>query len=190
MPSRRQILAWPLLLLPASCAFLKTVPPDRIFALTPLPPAPLAPSNNPKIAVAAPTSLRVLDSARIVNRSSELEFQYYSGAAWADLAPTMLQSLMISSLRNRLQAKVTSDEFNSTGTPLTSDLQDFQIEPGNLTHITLVTSFAGQTKTFESRQNALSDRMTDLVAAFDQGFHDVMGQMAEWIASAPAVTAE
>ena len=190
MPSRRQLFAWPLLLLPTSCALLKTVPPDRIFALTPLLPGPLAAVKNPKIAVAAPTSLRVLDSARIVNRSSELEFQYYSGTVWADLAPAMLQSLMISSLRNRLQAQVTSDEFNSTGTPLTSDLQDFQIEPGNLTHITLVASFAGQTKTFESRQTASSDRMADLVAAFDQGFHDVMTQMVEWVADAPPQPAE
>jgi len=186
MPSRRELLVWPILLLPASCAFFQTTPPDRIFALTPLPPAPLLPSNNPKITVSEPDALRVLDSQRIANRNGALEFQYYSGAIWEDRAPAILQHLLIATLRNRLQATVTSDELATLGAPLTSDLEDFQIEPGNQIHITLEVNFAGLSKTFETRQTAASGRMTDLVAAFNQGCQQILSELVTWVAAAPA----
>jgi len=186
MFSRRLLIAWPILLLPASCALLQTTPPDRIFALTPLPPAPLLPSNNPKITVSEPDALRVLDTQRIANRSGDLEFQYYSGAIWEDRAPAILQHLLIATLRNRLQATVTSDELATLGAPLTSDLEDFQIEPGNQIHITLEVNFAGLSKTFETRQTAASGRMTDLVAAFNQGCQQILSELVTWVAAAPA----
>ena len=186
MPFRRQLLALPILLLPASCAFLQTAKPDRIFALMPLPPAPLLPSNNAKITVAEPVALRVLDTGRIANRSGDLEFQYYSGALWEDRAPAVLQNLLIASLRHRIQADVSSDNLVNAGASLTSDLQDFQIEPGNQIHITLVANFAGMTKTFETRQTAASDYMTDLVSAFNQGCQEILSEIVAWVASAPA----
>jgi cholesterol transport system auxiliary component len=187
MPSRRQLFLLPLLLLTASCALLETSAPDRIFALTPLPAGTPVAASGLKIVVSEPSALRVLDTARIANRASDLEFQYYSGAVWEDRAPAILQHLLIESLRNRLGAQATSDEFASSGVPLTSELQDFQIEPGNVIHITLVVTFSGATKTFETRQTAASDRMVDLVTAFDQGCHDILTEIVSWIAGAPAV---
>ena len=186
MPSRRQLLCCtPLLSLGlSSCALMSSRPADRIFALTPLPPAPVMSTRGLKIAVAEPTALRVLDTARIANRSGDLEFRYYSGAIWEDRAPTMLQQVIIASLRNRLQAEITTDQFNSMGMSLASDLEDFQIEPGNQIHITLVCSFAGATKTFETHRTAASDKMTDLVMAFDAGTHEIVSDIVEWVATA------
>jgi ABC-type uncharacterized transport system auxiliary subunit len=181
MLSRRQIFAGSLLLTLPSCAFLKTSAPDRIFALTPLP-AAAKPGPHLVITVSEPTALQVLDTARIANRSSDLEFQYYTGAVWEDRVPTILQHVLIESLRNQLNADVTSDEITSTGTPLTSELDDFQIEPGNVIHITLVVHFGTATKSFESHQTAASDKMTDLVAAFDQATHDILTSIVTWIA--------
>ncbi len=185
MPSRRQMIVWPLLLLPASCALLKTTPPDRIFALTPLTPAPLQPTKYPQITVSEPTALQVLDTERIANRANDLEFQYYSGAIWEDRAPAVLQYLLIASLRNRLQTQVSADQLGSTGTSLTSDLQDFQIEPGNQIHVTLIVSFNGQTRNFEDRQTAASDRMVDLVTAFNQACHAILKDIVEWLKQSP-----
>jgi cholesterol transport system auxiliary component len=181
MPSRRQMIVWPFLLLPASCALLKTTPPDRIFALTPLAPAPLQPTKYPQIIVSEPAALRVLDTERIANRANDLEFQYYSGAIWEDRAPTVFQHLLMASLRNRLKAQVSADQMGGTGTSLTSDLQDFQIEPGNQIHVTLIASFNGQTRNFEVRQTAASDRMADLVAAFNQACHAILEDLVGWL---------
>jgi len=185
MPLRRYLFALPLLLLPASCAFFETAAPDRIFALTPLAPTLLIPISNAKISVSEPDALRVLDTQRIASENASLEFQYYVGAIWEDRAPALLQHLLIASLRNRVQAQVTSDSFASNGVPLTSDLEDFQIEPGNQIHITLVVSFAGQTRSFETRQTAASDKMVDLVAAFDQGCQEILPEIVSWVEAAP-----
>ena len=179
MLTRRWMLIAPLAL--SSCALLSPAKPDRIFALTPLPPSPPRRCRFPALAVAEPTALALFDTARILNRPDPHEFAYYSGAVWEDRVPALLQHLIIESLRNQLAATITPDQLAVQTTTLATDVQDFQIEPGNTVHVTLAANVAGETRLFESRQTAASDHMADLVLAFDAAVGEVMRGMVGWL---------
>lgn len=167
----------------SGCALLGTNQPDRIFTLTPLPVTGAQSALH--VTVSEPVALRVLDSERIAYRESPEEYEYYSGVEWADRAPALLQHVLIASLRNAAGIQASSDELGNAGAPVTESLENFEVEPGNLVHVALDVTYQGHTGRFEQTRQAASDKMTDLVSAFDVATGTVMRQIVQFIAGQP-----
>lgn len=184
--SRRRLLQLgalaPLL---AGCAGTE---PPRIFSLRPLPPAPHAGSGF-TLGIDPPKALKGLDTERIAYRARPYELEYYTGADWIDLAPEMVQMVLVRSFQNRTPLVVSDRSAGSTPPDfvLTTLLQDFQADAGKGAQVTLVATLSlvthrrqARTRTFEAGLNAADDRIESIVAAFDQALGVVTTDLIAW----------
>jgi hypothetical protein len=88
----------------AACSIGGSTPP-RTFSLRPQPPID---TSGPgwALGIDVPKALKGLDSERIAYRTSEFELQYYADADWIDLAPEMVQMVLVRSFQNRTRLVV------------------------------------------------------------------------------------
>jgi len=185
--TRRRLLQVGSLAPLAACSLGGGSPP-RKFGLRPQP-AIEAAGPGWALGIDAPHALKGLDTERIAYRPGPYELQYYAGADWIDLAPDMVQMVLVRSFQNRTRLTVSGRTVG--GAPpdflLTSLLQDFQAEAGGSAHVTLVASLTPasrrhlvRTRTFESTAAASDDRIESVVAAFDEAMGRVTGDLIAW----------
>jgi cholesterol transport system auxiliary component len=185
--TRRRLLQIGALAPLAGCSFGASVGP-RKFSLHPLPAAEPGPAAW-SLAIDAPRALKGLDSERIAYRAGAYEIQYYADADWIDLAPEMVQMVLVRSFQNRTKLDVSPHSFG--GMPpdflLTSVLQDFQADNGHGAQVSLVATLAPgnrrrivRTKTFEAAVRSADEKIESIAAAFDQALGKVTGELITW----------
>ena len=188
--TRRRLLQIGALAPLAGCSLAGSNPPRR-FSLRPQP-AIEAAGPDWALAIDAPRALKGLDSERIAYHSGPYELQYYADADWIDLAPEMVQMVLIRSFQNRTRLTVGARAAGGAADfLLTSLLQDFQADGGRGAQVTLVASLSPadrrhvvRTRTFEAESPAADDRIDSVVAAFDQALGRVTGDLIAWTLAA------
>jgi cholesterol transport system auxiliary component len=184
--SRRRLLQISALApLAAGCAGTE---PPRKFELRPLP-ATTHSGPSFTLGIDPPKALKGLDTERIAYRAGTYEIEYYAGADWIDLAPEMVQMVLVRSFQNRTPLVVSDRSAGSTPPDfvLTTLLQDFQADAGKGAQVTLVATLSpanrrrvAHTWTFESGFAAADGRIESVVAAFDQALGAVTSDLITW----------
>lgn len=182
--TRRRLLQIGTLAPLAGCAGSNT---PRKFSLRPLPPLD-SPGPAWLLGIDVPQALKGLDTERIALRSSPFELQYYADADWIDLAPEMVQMVLVRSFQNRTRLTVGTRAPGSAPPDflLASFLQDFQAEAGGA-QVTLVATLSSathrktaRTRTFQAEGHAADDRINSIVAAFDEAMGRITTDLIAW----------
>lgn len=162
-------------------------------------------------AAASPTTLMVedpetsaaFDGKGIALMPQDRELRYYAGAQWVDRVPRMVQALLVTSFEE-------SGAFRDVGTPSMTLAADYRLHTnlrafntdyrGGGAPVVRVAIAAklfnarplglAGAKLFDVEEPSRSDRMEDIVAAFDRANQQAMTELVEWAASTVATAAE
>lgn len=161
--------------------------PPRKFSLRPL---PALDNSGPSwsLGIDVPQALKGLDTERIAIKSGPNELKYYADADWIDLAPEMVQMVLVRSFQNHTRLDVGTRGLG-VGQPdflLSSYLQDFQAETGGGGQVTLVASLSPatrrkivRTKSFQAEIRS-DDHIDAIVSAFEEALHRVATDLIAW----------
>jgi cholesterol transport system auxiliary component len=188
----------------ASCGGILPKPPPAplLFRLTPTAEnaAPAA-TGDAQLAVELPSAPASLDTERIALARGALSFDYFANAAWTDRAPLLAQTLIIESLENAGQIRVVarpSGELRPDAVLLT-DLRRFEAdyEGGDrptvrirldCTMVRMPERTVLSVRSFAGEAAASANDTPQIVAAFDEAFHQAMNGLAPWAAQTLAAT--
>ena len=142
-----------------------------------------------------PTAAAGYSTARIALQRSPLTLDYFADAAWTDVAPAMIQTLVVESFENTGRIVGVSRE-SVTLRPdfvLRSDLREFQAEyfqaPGRppLVHVRVVALLIRMpdraivaSQSFERSERATGPDMKAITLAFDEALGGVLKRLVEW----------
>lgn len=194
----RPLLAGAALILLAGCQSL--VPgadraPPSYYDLTPKSTYPDdLPRVDAQMIVELPSASAGLTTSRIALKTHPTRLNYYANAEWSDIAPRMVQTLMIESLENTNRIVAVSRE----GSGLRSDyilkveLREFQAEQYENASVPTIrvrmsvrlvrmperVIIAGHSE--EWSLEAESESLSDVVVAFDEVLGHVMKRIVTW----------
>jgi len=163
--------------------------PPTTYDLTAAPAARVNPTRS-VIVIAEPTTVSILDSERIVVRTSAGSVAYLSGAQWADRLPKLLQSRIIQSFEN-------ARAVGSVGRPgdrliaaaqLNADIRAFEVQEKSgeavvEISVKLVNDRTGRVlsgQLFSARAPAGSISGATAAQALDQAAKAVLAQIVVW----------
>ena len=170
-------------------------PPPQLYTLTPKSKYPSDLPQAPwQLAIERPTAPAGLSSARIAVARQPLTLDYYSGVAWVDDAPNMVQRLLVESFENSQKIIGVGRDgvsFRSDFT-LKVELREFQAEYFDEAPIPTVnvrinvkivqmpqrTIVASQG--FDTHLRSPSNRMVDIVETFDEALGLVLRDVVVW----------
>lgn len=170
-------------------------PPPQMYTLTPKSTFPADLPEAPwQLAIERPDAPAGLSSARIAVARQPLTLDYYSGVAWVDDAPNMVQRLLIESFENSKRIVGVGRDgvsFRSDYT-LKVELREFQAEYFEQAEIPTVnvrinvkmvqmpqrTIIASQG--FEAQRRAPSNKMQNIVETFDAALGIVLRDVVIW----------
>ncbi len=147
-----------------------------------------------QLVVDEPYAPAALDSNRIVYQPSPNEIRYFANARWSDRAPQMVQALLVDALDQ-------SGRFQAVGRRAAGMRSDFLVrmsivtfaaeENGGATesvrvlfNAQLVRRFSDEIvagRRFEAVAQPTSNRMIDIVNAFDAATSVAIGDLSAWI---------
>lgn len=192
----RRASAFVLLLSLGACALANVAdgPAPRLFTLTAAHPAPASgAATGAQIIVGELSAPAVIDTARIVQQASANELKYYADARWADRAPRLIQNLMVESLENSGRfASVTARDADLRGNyELVGDIRQFAVDVSDASapavrielYVRLVrdderTILAA--KSFSATVPVVGSGIVPIVAAYDAGLRQTLGDIAVW----------
>ena len=169
-------------------------PPPRLFRLSPKSTFPKGlPTVDWQLVIEQPLAPTGLATTRIALHRAAIELEYYARANWTDLAPAMVQTLVVESFEN-------SDRIVAVGREalglradyvLKLELREFQSEytEGAIptAHVRLNAKLVKMpqrmivgSKSFEARVGASADRIEDIVAAFDDALGKALKNLVVW----------
>lgn len=195
--------------------FHSTAPPEQTYLLrAPAPPAAAAPAAPPGAALASPAalpSIRVsqpgadpgLNSSRIILVQADHRLNFYSGSRWAGPVPDLVEALTVETLR----ASGGWQSVQDADSPFPSDyllrirVRRFEADytgggPAPEVHVVLdcvvgqregrevLASFIAQ-----GSATAAADRMSAVVAAFEQATDEALTSLAQQSHTAVAAAA-
>lgn len=169
-------------------------PPPRLFQLTPKSTFPddTAPVDW-QLVIEPPLAAAGLDTTRIALHRAAVELEYYARANWIDLAPAMIQTLVVESFEN--SGKIVAVGRESLGLRadyvLKLELREFQSEydGGEIpnAHVRLNAKLVQMpqrtiigSQSFTSKVRARADRIEDIVAAFDEALGKALKDLVLW----------
>lgn len=183
-----------------------SAPPPRLYVLTPKSTFPdNLPAVNWQLLIEIPHSPAGINTQRIVLRDNPIELKYFDLANWTDLAPKMVQTLMVESFEN--SGKIVAVGREAIGLRadflLKTELREFQAEyanavPGagqaidedaappiirvriNAKLIKMPRRSIEASQTFERTVVAKSNTMSDILVAFDDGLGRVLKAIVVW----------
>ncbi|MDZ5647725.1 ABC-type transport auxiliary lipoprotein family protein [Nitrospirillum sp. BR 11828] len=154
-----------------------------------------APPVGWQLLVGVPVTTSVLNTSRVPLRQMEAGFGYFD-AEWQDPLPEMLQGLLIESFE--YSGRITGVAREGSGLRadyvLLTDIRDFQAEYPHSTvedvptvhvrveckMVTLPRRTIQESQGFEIRVPAKGTGFTAVLAAYDEAFHMLARQVAEW----------
>lgn len=173
-------------------------PPPQLFVLTP---NSSLPNDLPKVewqmTIDLPLASGSLNTSRIAVHSTAVALDYYEGAAWADTAPKMVQTLLIETFENsgrilgigRQSAALRAD-YN-----LVTELREFQAELGNGGAPKVRVALNAKLVRFPQRDivaatsseavlTAPNGQIQDVVRTFDAALGTVLKEIVSWTLTA------
>jgi cholesterol transport system auxiliary component len=169
-------------------------PPPRLFRLTP---KSTFPENQEPVAwqlvIETPLAPAGLDTTRIALQRASVELEYYARANWTDLAPAMIQTLVVESFEN--SGKIVAVGRESLGLRadfvLKLELREFQSDYSGgavpNAHVRLNAKLVRMpqrtivgSQSFEAKVGANADRIEDIVAAFDSALGKTLKDLVLW----------
>jgi len=169
-------------------------PPPRLFRLTPKNTFPDGLETvGWQLVIEPPLAPAGLATTRIALHRATVELEYYARANWADLAPAMIQTLIVESFEN--SGKIVAVGRDSLGLRadfvLKMELREFQSEysasaPPNA-HVRLNAKLVKMpqrtiigSESFEAKVAASADRIEDIVGAFDEALGKSLKGLVVW----------
>ena len=198
--SRRQVLRGGALValggLTAGCTSLLPGPgvPPRLFRLTPKSTFDSGlPTVDWQLVIETPVAPAGLDTTRVALHRNLTELEYYARANWTDLAPGMVQILIVESFQN--SGRIVAVGRESIGLRadfvLKTELREFQAEylqPGPpQAHVRLnailvkmpAREIVGSTR-IDRTEPAQADTMSNIVGAFDAALGGALKELVTW----------
>jgi len=192
--SKRLFLAFAAALTLSGCGLLGSDPP-QLFDLSPKSTFDgTAPSVDWQLIVEEPTTPNAINTDRIAIRPVQLEVQYFPGVKWTDRAPALVQTLMVESFEN--SGKIVGVGRRSIGLTgdyiLSSELREFEASSdgagGTSVMVRLVLKMVRQSSggiiastTVSANVQSASDKVPDVVVAFDTALGKVLNQSVQWV---------
>ena len=163
------------------------------------------PNVNWQLLVEEPSSPAGINSARIALRDSPIEMRYFELANWTDLAPRMIQSLIVESFEN--SGRIVSVGREAIGLRadyvLKTELREFQAEydqrlpehsdtglaevPPPTVRVQINAKLIKMPrrsiiawKNFEYQVKAKQNTMIEIIGAFDEALGKTMKRLVEW----------
>lgn len=168
--------------------------PPRLFRLTPKSTfSEDLPTVGWQLVIEQPTAPAGLNTTRIALMRGQTELEFYARANWSDVAPNMVQTLIVESFENsgRIIA-VGRESFGlRSDFVLKSELREFQAEYGGDTPIVRVHINARLVqmprreiiawRRIERTFPAAEDSLGAIVVAFDEALGKVFKELVEWV---------
>lgn len=168
--------------------------PPRLYELTP---KSTFDSSLPKITsqiiIETPTASSGLTTSRIAVKERAVTLDYYAQSEWTDLAPRLIQTLMVESFENSKRALSVAREGSGLRSDfiLKPDLREFQAElyrgPEPVVHVRINVKLVRMpsreiiaTATFETEQKAKSGEIDEIIQTYDEALGKVLKRIVGW----------
>ena len=143
------------------------------------------------IAIALPTTIRVIDSERVVIQPTPGEVNYLSGARWSDRVPRLVQSRIMQAFENSGRVRAVTREGDSLRTDykLDTEIREFgvfvspQQEAVVELSVKLVNAQTNRvvaSEVFSARAEASSVDGPSATAAINSAFGTVLIELVRW----------
>lgn len=191
----RAALALPLVLAVAACQLVPgQSPPPSLYRLTPKSTfSEDLPVVEWQLVLEIPLAYAGLTTTRIALQRSATQLEYYARSSWTDLAPQMVQTLMIESFENSNRIVAVGRESIGLRADfiLKTELREFQAEyiDGGVPSVRVAInakmvqmprrSIIGS-QSFEAIEPAKADSMEEIIAAYDRALGSVLKDLVEW----------
>ena len=169
-------------------------PPPNLYRLTPKSSFPEdLPEVDWQLILEPPIADASLNTTRVALQRDPTRLEYYARSSWTDLAPQMVQTLMVESFEN--SGRIVSIGREAIGLRadfvLKSELREFQAEyfEGGSPQVRVAINvklvqmpkrtIVGSTN-LEHLSQAEADLMPDIIAAFDEALGKVLRRLVEW----------
>jgi cholesterol transport system auxiliary component len=184
----------------AGCTGLATLQavtePFDLYDLTPKSTYPAdLPEITAQLVIEEPTAASAVDTDRIAVRPNPYQIEYFPRSRWVDRAPILVQTMLLESFENT--GKVASVGRQMIGLSanytLLTELREFQAEVGegegkpltvlvylNMKIVKQPEGLIIASRSFGERLPSASDKVMDVVAAFDTALGKTMGQAVDW----------
>lgn len=199
---RRAALALAGLLALGGCQLPGTGEPPNLYTLSPKNTfATDLPKVDWQLIVETPIAAAGLNTSRIALQRSPVTLEYYANANWTDIAPLMVQTLLIESFENTGKIVAVSRESTTLRADylLKTELREFQAEydgsgpPRARVRInaklarmpdrSIIGSY-----TVERQEPAASGDLSAIAVAFDEALGAAMRRVVEWTLTTPGST--
>lgn len=160
--------------------------------VTPMPAARL----GSQVSVAAPSSIRALDTERILVSAPGGRISYFAEAAWSDRLPRLVQARVVEALQDSgaFRAVLTAQDRVDGDFAIATEIRAFQLDvDANGSSTASVKIFAKilderrgrvvTTREFSARVSAAKDNAPASVAALQDCFSRVAGELVRWAAT-------
>lgn len=191
----KYLLSGVLLFAVAGCADLPfNRPPSQLFVLSPKSTYDTSlPKVSWQLSVDVPIAEAGINTSRIVVRRSPIRIDYFEGVNWSDIAPRMVQTLMIESFENsqRIVGVGRQNVALRSDYSLISELREFQAETvpdgpprvrvrlnAKLIRLPQRVIVAGTNR--ESIVIAKGEGIDNIVNAFDEALGNVLKTIVTW----------
>lgn len=198
MNSGMRLLCLSLACAVASCGGLlpKPAQPPQLYTLTPA--TDFSPGRAPvaaQLLIDLPQAPAALDTTRIALSRSPTTIDYFADAAWTDRLSALVQSLLVASLENshRISAIGREDSSLRADAILMSDLRHFEAvysgsDPPqlriemNLRLVKMPERNILAQRDFVLTRAATRNDLPVIVDDFNRAWHELVPQIADWIA--------
>lgn len=196
-------LALALAAVAAGCQLPGAGDPPQLYTLTPKSTFdPSLPSVQWQLVVERPVAAAGINTQRIAFQRSAVTLDYFARANWTDLAPALVQTLLIESFENTGKIRAVSRESTQLRPDyiLQTELREFQAENeltgkmplarvrlnGKLIRMPDRTIIGNRTVT----RTATASRadIEGIILAFDEALGSVMKELVEWTLRTPGTT--
>jgi cholesterol transport system auxiliary component len=200
---RRAALLLAGLLTLGACQLPGAGEPPNLYTLTPKNTfSPDLPKVDWQLIVETPVAAAVLNPIRLALQRSPVTLEYYANANWTDIAPLMVQNLLIESFENTGKIVAVSRESTTLRADylLKTELREFQAEYdgsgpprarvrvnaklARMPDRAIIGSY-----TVERMERAASGDLPAIALAFDEALGGAMRRVVEWTLALPGNTA-
>jgi cholesterol transport system auxiliary component len=200
---RRAALLLAGLLTLGACQLPGAGEPPNLYTLTPKNTfSPDLPKVDWQLIVETPVAAAGLNTSRIALQRSPVTLEYYANANWTDIAPLMVQNLLIESFENTGKIVAVSRESTTLRADylLKTELREFQAEYdgsgpprarvrvnaklARMPDRAIIGSY-----TVERMERAASGDLPAIALAFDEALGGAMRRVVEWTLALPGNTA-
>ncbi len=168
--------------------------PPRLYELTPKSTFDgKLPRISAQIIIETPSASSGLTTSRIAVKERAVTLDYYAQSEWTDVAPNLVQTLMVESFENSKRALSVARDGSGLRSDyiIKADLREFQAElyrgpkPSvnvriNIKLVRMPERDIIASQTFQARVVASSGEIDDVIEAFDESLGKVLKRVVEW----------